>query len=76
MNFNPATSRSPDAAMRPPSAAAKTGCSVQRLAKMRLDGTGPAYVKVGRSILYLPEDLDAWLQANRRRSTSDTGIAA
>jgi hypothetical protein len=62
--------------MPPPDAAAKTGLSVQRLAKMRLDGTGPAYVKAGRSIRYLPEDLDAWLQANRRRSTSDIGIAA
>jgi hypothetical protein len=64
------------AAMRPDVASAYTGLSVQRLAKFRLFGGGPEFVKAGRSILYRRSDLDAWLNANRRRSTSDGGTVA
>ena len=28
---------------------------------------GPGYVKIGRSIRYLKEDLDSWLEAHRIR---------
>lgn len=34
-----------------------------RLARMQ--GRGPAFVKVGRSVLYLIADLDAWLDQHR-----------
>ena len=59
--------------MRPAEAAVYLSLSRQRLAKLRLTGGGPAYSKLGRTIVYSPADLDAWLAANRRVSTSDPG---
>jgi hypothetical protein len=47
--------------------------AVQTLAKYRVEGTGPAFYKVGRSVLYDRTDLDAFLSTRRRRSTSDRG---
>jgi hypothetical protein len=39
-----------------------------------LTGNGPPYLKAGpKIVVYRQEDLDAWLEANRRRSTSDPG---
>ncbi len=61
------------AVIRPDSAAAYIGLSVQRLAKLRLEGGGPKFVKVGRSVLYRREDLDTFLQSRIRKSTSDQG---
>ena len=54
-------------------AASLVGLSVSTLAKLRLSGNGPTYCKLGRRIVYRPEDLAAWLEQNRRRSTSDSG---
>ena len=46
------------------------------LTKMRLTGDGPPFVKVGaRAVAYRKADLDAWLQARVRRSTSDAPTA-
>lgn len=61
------------AAMRPDIAAAYLSLSTQRLAKWRLFGGGPTFIKAGRSILYRRDDLDAWLASLSRKSTSDTG---
>ncbi len=43
------------------------------LNKLRCSGGGPSFVRIGRRIGYLQDDLDKWLLAQRRRSTSDTG---
>ena len=64
------------AAMRPDSAASYLSLSMQRLAKMRLYGGGPVFLRAGRSILYRREDLDKWLVSLSRLSTSDTGVKA
>lgn len=48
-----------------------TGLSMSTLAKLRLSGKGPAYVKLGRRVAYRPEDLDAWINANRVKSTAE-----
>lgn len=45
----------------------------QRLAKLRVTGGGPTFFRVGRSIFYRIDDLDAYMLANSRRSTSDSG---
>ena len=45
----------------------------QTLAKMRVSGTGPAYYKLGRRILYERAELDTWLDTKKRSSTSDAG---
>lgn len=42
------------------------------LARMRCEGSGPAYVKLGRSVKYRPSDIETWLKACTRTSTSET----
>jgi hypothetical protein len=59
--------------LTPAQAAAHVSLSKQRLARLRLSGTGPEYHKIGRSILYDLAALDDWMARHRRRSTSDTG---
>jgi predicted DNA-binding transcriptional regulator AlpA len=44
------------------------------LNKLRCSGGGPSFVRIGRRIGYLQQDLDEWLLARRRRSTSDSGL--
>lgn len=45
--------------------------STSTLAKMRLSGRGPVFVKLGRRVFYRQDDLDAWVAGNRYRSTSE-----
>jgi len=46
--------------------------SSSTLAKMRLRGDGPPFIKAGsRSVLYAISDLDAWLGQRTFRSTSE-----
>ncbi|MFD0985506.1 helix-turn-helix transcriptional regulator [Methyloligella solikamskensis] len=51
--------------------ARRLNLSVSTLAKMRLSGAGPAYSKLGRRVVYRLDDLEAWIAANRFRSTSE-----
>ncbi len=48
----------------------------QTLAKLRCVGGSPPFYKVGRQVLYERSDLDRWLDARRRTSTSDPGSPA
>jgi hypothetical protein len=41
------------------------GFSVHALRAWRRTGTGPAYIRVGRSIRYAAKDLDDWLLKHR-----------
>jgi predicted DNA-binding transcriptional regulator AlpA len=60
---------------RPPKAAEYLGVAESTLAKWRMRGDPPAYRKLGRVVVYDQTDLDAWLDACRRTSTSDIGPA-
>jgi len=40
----------------------------------RIQGVGPKYVKVGRLVRYRLEDLDAYLQAQTRSSTTQAPL--
>jgi hypothetical protein len=53
------------------SAAAALGLSESTLAKLRLSGNGPAYCKIGRRVVYRPDDLASWLDSRKRLSTSE-----
>lgn len=55
-------------------AAEYTGLAVATLNKYRCSGAGPAFLRPGgaRRVLYDVADLDAWLTACRRHSTSET----
>jgi predicted DNA-binding transcriptional regulator AlpA len=65
-----------DHCMRTPAAALYLGIAESTLNKTRLTGNGPPFVKVGlRSVAYRKADLDAWLEARVRRSTSDAPTA-
>ena len=61
--------------LRPRQAARYLAISESSLNKLRVFGGGPAYSKRGRSIIYSVDDLDAWVAAGRRHSTSDEGGA-
>ena len=53
-------------------AAQYIGMSRSFLRQARMHGTrknrtpGPPFTKIGRKVLYLKDDLDAWLEAHRR----------
>jgi excisionase family DNA binding protein len=54
-------------------AAQYVGLSPSTMAKLRMQGGNVPHIKLGRRCLYRREDLDAWLKANSRTSTSDIG---
>ncbi|HEX4961394.1 MAG TPA: helix-turn-helix domain-containing protein [Thermoanaerobaculia bacterium] len=58
-------------ALPTPQAAEYLGLSPATLETLRSRGGGPAFVKLGRRVVYRREDLEAWLVAQRRSSTSD-----
>ena len=39
--------------------------------RSRWDGSGPPFVKIGRSVMYRVEDVEAWLESNLRTCSSD-----
>jgi hypothetical protein len=47
------------------------GLTKNTLEKMRVYGNGPLYRKHGRYVRYHLDDLVAWSDGNKRRSTSD-----
>jgi hypothetical protein len=54
-----------------PEAASYCGSSASTFSKLRLFGGGPTFIKLGRRVVYDPADLDVWLAAHRRNSTSE-----
>lgn len=52
--------------------------SARTLERMRVEGSGPRYLKAGRGtrarVLYRPADLDAWLEGRSYQSTSEYGV--
>lgn len=56
--------------------AERLGVSVSYLNKLRLTDEGPPFVKLGARVAYDQADLAAWVEAQKRRSTSDNGEAA
>jgi predicted DNA-binding transcriptional regulator AlpA len=60
--------------LRTPDAAKYVGLTASTLEKMRLTGAGPRFVRIGtRAVGYTIDDLDAFIEAGRRASTSDSG---
>lgn len=50
------------------------GVSTSYLNKLRcLSSDGPQFVKLGKAIRYELDDLRAWAESSKRRSTSSTG---
>ncbi len=45
--------------------------SERTLERWRVEGTGPVFCRAGRKILYRQQDIDDWLAASCRQSTSE-----
>ncbi len=54
-------------------AATFLGLSPRTLERFRVEGRGPAFLKLGRRVVYSRDDLVKWAEGQRRRSTSDLG---
>ena len=53
-------------------AAKQYGLSESWLTKLRVFGTGPRHLKVGRRVLYERSAFEEWLATHERTSTSET----
>ncbi|MBO6719416.1 MAG: helix-turn-helix domain-containing protein [Rhizobiaceae bacterium] len=60
--------------MRVRQAAEYCGVSKSLLDKLRCYGGGPVYFKLGASVIYSTDDLDAWLVANRRAANDNSHV--
>jgi hypothetical protein len=49
------------------------GLSERTLERFRLEGSGPAYCKFGRRVMYQASDVMGWAECQKRTSTSDSG---
>lgn len=56
--------------MTPKETAKELRSSERSLERHRANGTGPAFVKFGRRVLYRVSDVQAWAKANTFRNTS------
>ena len=62
--------------LRKGEAAELIGVSIHSREKYRCSGDDPPFLKVGSRVLYLHEEVEAWLQRHRCRNTSDDNYAA
>ena len=65
----------PDQKFARPEAANYLGNSARTLEGWAVRGGGPRMLKLGSRVVYRRRDLDAWLAARERASTSDRGQA-
>lgn len=74
----PVTNDAPPATAIPREVAEVLHISEQALAQLRFRGVGPVYVKApgGRRVLYLWDDVYAWIDDNRRVQTGAAGDSA
>ena len=56
--------------LTPKQAARRLNLSVSWLAKRRLAGDGPPYVKLGGAVRYVETSLQQWMKGQQRTSTS------
>ena len=58
--------------LTPREAARRLGLAVNTLAKLRLRGSGPEYIKLGSAVRYPADALETYIAAQpRRRSTQE-----
>jgi predicted DNA-binding transcriptional regulator AlpA len=61
--------------MRVQQAAEYCGLSKSFLNKARCYGGGPAFMRLGRSIVYSSADLDSWLASQKQQPANDNACA-
>jgi predicted DNA-binding transcriptional regulator AlpA len=52
--------------------AEQLGVSLRSLERWRETGTGPRFTRLGRRVVYLRCEVDKWVTANTRSSTSES----
>ena len=57
-------------------AADRLGVSASYLNKLRVQGGGPPFVKMGARVGYDPDDLSKWIASQKLNSTSGTSALA
>lgn len=57
--------------LRPTQLASYLGISLPTLARWRLEGAGPSFLKIGSRVAYRREAVDQWLAKRERSSTSE-----
>ena len=67
----PIDDRSGPVNLKTPQAALYLGLAVSTLNKWRCHGGGPQFIKLGRSVRYRRDDLDVFVEARRKSSTSE-----
>ncbi|ODT25794.1 helix-turn-helix domain-containing protein [Microbacterium sp. SCN 69-37] len=60
--------------LTPQELAEQLGLCVSRLSAWRQHGGGPAFVKLGRSVIYKVADIERWLEASTRSSTAEAPL--
>jgi predicted DNA-binding transcriptional regulator AlpA len=68
---SPARASTIDPLLHPSDVAKILNVSISWLAKARLSGDGPRYVKVGRAVRYLESAVREYIKARTRGSTSE-----
>ena len=53
-------------------AAERYGLSCSWLAKLRVYGGGPSFIRAGRRVLYDASTFEGWLESHRRNNTSES----
>lgn len=72
MKVNPTL---PPARLRVPEAAKYLELSTSTLDKMRVEGRGPRYLKIGGRVFYRLTDLDAYIEAAVIETTDSRALA-
>jgi hypothetical protein len=62
--------------LTPDEASQLIGAAKQTMARWRVEGIGPQFIRVGRKIMYAVEDLILWMNSRRVSSTSEATKAA
>ncbi|CTP92388.1 hypothetical protein XTPLMG728_3224 [Xanthomonas translucens pv. poae] len=65
----------PASRLRGPAAATYLGLSHSTLEKMRHEGRGPRYVKIGGRVFYRREDLDSYIEGSVVETTDTRALA-
>jgi predicted DNA-binding transcriptional regulator AlpA len=60
-----------DVLLQPKEAAGVTKLSLSWLAKARMRGDGPPFIKFGRSVRYSEKALEQWMKTRQRVSTRE-----
>ncbi|MEA5155754.1 helix-turn-helix domain-containing protein [Raineyella sp.] len=60
-----------DSLITPDTLAERLGVKRRTVDEWRIEGSGPRYLRLGRTVRYRPEAVDEWLLGQERTATSE-----